>query len=580
VTVRDRLDADREPVAEPTPPAARLDAAGLRAARARCEPQPDDELLGQRIAADELGIADGAEADRADETEGALGAVPDYPLDVLAPCARELVVYGEGAGLPRALVAGAVLGALAAAIGPGAQIEVTGAWHERAILWVPLLASRGAGKTPSQDLAFRPLREHDARLQDGGTEILLGDQTLEALARSLHESEGGGALDLDELSAQLRGIGEYKRGGGGDRGRFLALWSGAPWSYTRAGAGGNRTNAVKLRCPRPTLVICGGLQIALHELLGDEESGMRPRWLPHIGMMPEDDGTLRRAGAPAGWRELISGALIPARGTERTWRLDNHALATLQRYRSTWKAQSRQVETATTCAALVKADIHLARVALVLAEAQAPAEGGEIGADLIDRAAAVIDFTLDCWRALPEQGALALSYRDETLDRGIPRLVSWLDEHGGRATRRELQRARVAGVRTARDLNLLLLRYEATYPGTVRDTEPEHGGLAIRTVSSPLRRPVSPHTQPHGRGAKNASNNGDSHAVTTGDNVAGDTDLVTPTTETPEPRSTNHIRPLPTLGDTDKPHYHDTALDALDDAVDALPATRRGRGAA
>ena len=352
----------------------------------------------------------------------------------------------------------------------------------------------------------------------------------EALARTLHESGGAGAIDADELSAQLRGIGEYKRGGGGDRGRFLALWSGAPWSYTRAGGGGNQRNAVKLRCPRPTLAICGGLQTGLHELLGDEESGMRPRWLPHIGVMPEEDGTLRRGGAPLGWRSVIRGALVPARNRERTWRLDDDALAAVQRYRKGWKAQARQVETATTCAALVKADIHLARVALVLAEAQAPGEGGEIPVELIDRAAALIDYTLDCWRALPEQGALALTYRDETLDRGIPHLVSWLDEHGGEATRRELQRAHVAGARTVRDLDLLLARYEATYPGTVADIEPEHGGLAIRTVRSPLRRPVSPREDSLGRGGENAHDHGESHGVATGDNATGDTDLATPPT--------------------------------------------------
>jgi hypothetical protein len=70
-----------------------------------------------------------------------------------------------------------------------------------AITWVPNLAPRGAGKSPSQSLAFAPLRDHDKQLADeeGGHAILLGDQTLEALARSLSAMGGAAALDLDEL---------------------------------------------------------------------------------------------------------------------------------------------------------------------------------------------------------------------------------------------------------------------------------------------------------------------------------------------------------------------------------------------
>ena len=492
-SIRQRLDAPADPEQE----------ARARAAHARGQADYDREVA-DRIGAEEFPASangGGPDDDEGDalETDGALGAIPDYPAGALPACARELVAHGVAMGLPAALLGGAALGALAAAIGPAAEIEVTPVWHQRAIVWIAGLAPRGAGKSPAQDMAFAPLREHDAQVRehdddddDGGTEILLGDQTLEALARTLHESGGAGALDADELSVLLSGIGEYKRGGGGDHGRLLSLWTGSPWGYTRAGGGGNKTNAVKLRVERPTLVICGGLQTGLHELLGDEETGLRPRWLPHIGVMPESAGTLARGAAPVAWQTTIAGALIPARETRRKWRLDDGAHDAFEGHRRAWKAQAHTIETATTSGALIKADTHCARVALVLAEADAPAAGGQITAELIDRAAAIVAYTLDCWRALPEQGGMSLNYRDGMLDRSIPRLVAWLDEHGGVATRRDLQRAHVAGVRTAKDLDLLLGRYDATYPGTVADIEPERGGLPVRTVRSPLRRAVSP----------------------------------------------------------------------------------------
>src|SRR5919199_2409907 len=134
------------------------------------------------------------------ETVPTIGAVPEYPVEALPVAARSLVSFGVEVGLPAALLAGSALAALAAAVGPAARLQVTPAWCERAILWIPNLAPRGAGKSPAQELAFAPLRDHDAQLQAEGDEgdegedadvddrvgVLFGDLTLEALARNLH----------------------------------------------------------------------------------------------------------------------------------------------------------------------------------------------------------------------------------------------------------------------------------------------------------------------------------------------------------------------------------------------------------
>jgi hypothetical protein len=425
-----------------------------------------------------------------DDVGESLGAVPDYPVEVLPVAARSLVRCGTDAGLPAALLGGAALAAMATALGPGPQFEVTPKWHERAILWVPLLAPRGAGKSPAQELAFGPLRDHDAQLdEDDQGEVRFGDLTLEALARCLHGANGAGALDLDELAVMLRGFGEYKRGGGGDRGRFLALWSGAPWAFTRVG-GGDKTNKMRLRISRPTLVICGGLQPALHELLGGEEDGLRPRWLPHLAGTPATTGELGHGPRP----ERLAAAARASPSDETPLAADLAARRRgprrLPRTPQTLESHCLCVRVRLTSAALVKADVHLARVALVLAEATSPGAGGEVGASIVHRAARLIDFTLDCWRALPEQGGLALSRVDWQLDRSIDRLVAWLEERGGAASRRELRRARVAGVRTSSDLDALLRRYEARFPATVVEERPEQGGIPTVVVKAPKRRPI------------------------------------------------------------------------------------------
>jgi hypothetical protein len=478
-----------------------------------------------------------------------LGAIPTYPTEALPETVRELVRYGERSGLAAALVGGAALGAISAAIGAGSTLEITPSWPERPILWLPLLAPRGAGKSPAQDLAFWPLRRHDAELEGDDGRVLLGDTTVEALARDLHAADGAATLELDELAVLLRGMGEYKGGASGDRGRFLSLWTGAPWSYRRVGSSGKAANAIRLNISTPTLVICGGLQPALHDLLGGEEDGLRPRWLPHLAAMPERTGKLIETRVPADWQTLVGGCLLPIRGDVRAWKFGHDALGYFEEYRRQWKAQAREHETASTSAALVKADKQLGRVTLTLAEASDPGKGGTVDAEHVHRAAQIVNFAMGCWRALPEQGGFALSRADETLDRAIPRLISWLEEHGGKASKREIQRACVAGVRTTGDLGKLLTRYEARYPGSLTTARPVHGGLPITIVSAPARRrspSVSASADTEGGAPENPHEHWGSDGVGTADTESADIESADTAPEpptAPERRSSTKVSP-------------------------------------
>lgn len=418
--------------------------------------------------------------------EPTLGAVPDYPTEVLPEAASQLVAVGVACGLPGALLGGAAVGALAAAAGSGPELQVNPTWKERPNPWLALIAPAGAGKSPAQGLAFAPLRRYDAELVDDHP-LLVGDLTLEALARILGETDAV-ALDVDELSQLLRGVGEYKRGGGGDRGRFLGLWSGEPMRLVRVGNSKNRSkNQVDLFARRPTVAICGGLQTRLHELLGGEDDGMRPRWLPHLAQMPQEIGELPDLHSPAAWDELLL-ELVAHRTERRTRTLDASAKRRFDALRRDWKRQARD-EPRAVAAALHKADRHLGRLALVFAEAEQPGGASMVTGDQLGRAAAVVNFVQDCWRALPEQGSLSLSWRDAKLDDGVEQLRTWLEEHGGEATRRELQRAHVAGARTATVLDALLLRYQDTYPGCVAEVAQERGGLPTTVVRAPARKP-------------------------------------------------------------------------------------------
>jgi hypothetical protein len=171
--------------------------------------------------------------------------------------------------------------------------------------------------------------------------------------------------------------------------------------------------------------------------------------------------------------------------------------------RAGWKKAAEGIEPAQIVGALNKADTHLVRVALVLAESDAdgPGGGGEISGDTLDRAAAIVSYTLDCWRALPSGSGLGLSRRDTTLDDAVEVMREWIESHGGSATRRELQSAHVAGARSNHELDELIARYGDTYPGTVTEHLRPRGGRATVIVAAPQRQPPSLGRCSHGYNA-------------------------------------------------------------------------------
>jgi hypothetical protein len=412
-----------------------------------------------------------------------LPGVPEYPVSAPTGPLREIVDAGIAAGLPAPLMAGAALGVLATVSGM-ADLQIYPTWIVRPCLWIPLIAPAGGGKTPAITFARRKLRQLDAETHAGYSQELamwlatppkdrgeppadltrlINDITIEMVARWLAAGDGTGGVDADELAEWLRSLSKYRQQGGTDAARWLGLWSAQPWRYQRV------DKHIDLLVPRPVPTVCGGIQPHLLHLLGPEGDGMRPRWLPHMSLTT--DLAPRAGGATEKWDEAVE-ALYGAREL-RTWTMGEDVLRLWQGAQRRWKAAQKGAESPSATAALAKADEQAARLALVIAESLNPAAGGEIPVEAMTAAIAIIDYTLDCWRALPGHDVLSLSRRDWTLNQAVDQLAEWLERHGGSADRREIQRARVAGARTSDALSALLTTYEATYPGSVRAETPE-----------------------------------------------------------------------------------------------------------
>ena len=104
---------------------------------------------------------------------------------------------------------------------------------------------------------------------------------------------------------------------------------------------------------------------ALHELLGGEQDGQRPRWLPHLSARPDK---LQPAHPDVTtWSRLLGEGLLPKRCKARVWTLDARA-ARFEALGAGWKKQATEGETASTSAALDKADTDQAVVIAVACE--------------------------------------------------------------------------------------------------------------------------------------------------------------------------------------------------------------------
>jgi hypothetical protein len=425
-----------------------------------------------------------AERDVLDLPTDALGAIPDFPVEILPTAVRSLV---ESGGLPTTLVAGASLAALATAIGPKAQIERPDhTYKQRAILFVPLIAQPGYGKSPAQDIAFGPLRDHDAthfnqaeqdealtskqRAKD--PTLLVDDITLEALQNRLVAADGSVTLDCDELAQFIHSLGEYKSGHqSADQARVLKMWSGEPLHVIRVTRG-------NLLVPDPTVVVVGGLVPSAHELLGGSDDGFRPRWLPHYASSssdPYDDATR----ITAEWTHLLTVALLPQRATYRTWTLSEEADLVFRQAQVRWREQARGPEPAGVSAAMLKADFQCLRIALVLAEADHPGRGGAVHEETIERAVAWVEFVLNCWRALPEKSGPKLPAWEELLNYRADAIRDHV-ERCGVCTKRELLQAHVGGIRTQDDLDKSLARYQEIYGTGLVESLPVAGGVTTK----------------------------------------------------------------------------------------------------
>lgn len=431
--------------------------------------------------------------------------LPAFPLEQLPAVAAEYAWALNQGGLPLPYLGPAVLAALAAAVGGLVALEVrAGSWVEYPVLWVLLVGRRGTKKSPSLDNIRRPFDEISARWSANfaldmeaweglpkadqkrtprpvHNRLRADDTTQEALVRTLAANPAGVILASDEARALIAGLGQYKRQTTGDRARFLSLWTSAPLSVDRVGAG-------HIFVPRPVVTIAATIQPELLSVL-DGPDGMRDRWL----ISCYEGGPIALADLSsvarerAGWHKLIAD-LVAQRGNERCLRFTTDAAALFLGIQRGYTALQAGGETPDHVEGwLAKAPSQLARIALTLAVV-----GGadQVGIAHLESAEQVVAYFIGQIRGLSVTGEnLMLPRYARDQDLAVDALAAFTRRPPDkRVTRRDISRAHVGGSRTPAEVDVLIQRYRETFPGCV--LEETAGGSKTLAVYAPGHQPT------------------------------------------------------------------------------------------
>lgn len=202
--------------------------------------------------------------------------------------------------------------AAATAIGATVKIEGFPGMEEFAALWLVIEAHSGSGKTPGAKKGLAALRKVDGenithylaqmveyrkelrQVQKGEAieepvapkciQHLVGDITMEALLKVLHNNPRGLGLIRDEISGLIGDFGRYSNGS--DEQKYLSIFSNDAIIMNR------KTNSEVISVQTPVLSIFGGTQPGISKCLladGRDKSGTAFRFLyvrPQSHAMP------------------------------------------------------------------------------------------------------------------------------------------------------------------------------------------------------------------------------------------------------------------------------------------------------
>ena len=408
--------------------------------------------------------------------------VKAFPVEVFP---REIQRFIEDAAAafpcPVDYVGTLMLGVLASFIGRKRSIQVKASWVEHPVLWIALAVRSGDRKSPVFNLVIEPLKILQKILQIEYTkamaewleldkedrketpkpqlvQVITTDATVEALKDVLSANSNGVLFAQDELTGWARAMSQYKGGGGDDRQIWLSLWSSTQIVTNRKGY----DHPIIIN--DPFVCVLGGLQPAVLGELADKdhrEDGFLARILFSCpDPMPTDQ-----------WTEDTVDSTAYHRVCETLWNLapEKRPVEFSKAAKKVWVSwvnrHRRKKVPDHLRSSWAKEEGHCLRLALVLFEvrkATSVTKATKIDVESIEGAIQLVGYFGSHATRVYER------IKQQADDTRVGKAVKWIRTRGGTVTSREVQRGRVASVKSASEAVTLLKDLVEANLGTVK----------------------------------------------------------------------------------------------------------------
>ena len=404
-----------------------------------------------------------------------LTSIDKYPYHLLPKVIKERV--DTCGSLPKPFIVAACW-TLAANLVASSTLEI----HEtsrrvKPVIWTSCIGVTGTGKTPSVRTVFEEYEELESSTHSEETAAAIAEaRPPNRVSRFVQDVTMERLFDiLNENPYLLWNFGELARFGstyhadpGMDKARTLHLWDARPIAVDR------KKDKLSLFIRDPRVQLIGEIQPSLLAKMGDVNSGMQARWLPHL----YEGGVPRRkvnAQPCPAWEEFVRERYPYMAGEGRTWVLMGEAREYLDDIGEQWNMEINTLPpNSPRRAFLCKADEHALRIALVYAEViSRPDKGGRLKLPMkaVEAAVAITNYSAGVWGApaLAWSAAepLALNAQDRELSRRDGELDSWLVTMAdGRVSLKKFLRPDiyreyrgVSGITTPQDARAVVKRY-------------------------------------------------------------------------------------------------------------------------